>query len=219
MPRIATHFVGSTIALAAVFATASAAGAQTAKVPAKLAAMSAADFQARTQIIDDHLEPVTVISTERAFRSTRGLFKSPWNDNHLRAIVDKRTGEARFEVHQKIQYSGVHRGYGEANYQTTGWPVTASVTKIRDNAQNCALVEAAEVCFEDVAFTVDEAQLREIATAGGDTWGFKFKSGVAHEHRAAIVPAEVDGLLRVVDDYRRTLGQAGKVAIAADVSG
>jgi hypothetical protein len=183
--------------------------AQATKVPAKLAAMPAEQFQARTQIIDDHLEAATVISTEKAYRHTRGLFKTPWNDNHLRAVVDKRTGAARFEVRQILKYPGSYRGYGEVNYQTSTWPVSAALVKVRDNAQNCALFEAGEVCFEEVTFAIDEAHLREIA-AGYDAatpgqWAFKFKAGDAYEHRAAMVQAEVVGLLRAVDDYKRGL--------------
>jgi hypothetical protein len=196
--------------IAVVLAAATApAAAQAPNVPPRLAAMAAEQFQARARIIDDHLETETVISTEDGFRHTRGLFKTPWNDNHLRAVVDKRTGVARFEVRQTLKYPGTFRGYGEVNYQTSAWPVSAPLVKVRDNARNCALFEAGEVCFEEVTFAVDEAHLRQIAErhASGKPgpWTFKFKAGDAYEHRAAIVQAEVVGLLRAVDDYRRGL--------------
>jgi hypothetical protein len=208
---------------AALAAVASPAAAQALKVPPKLAAMGAEQFQARAQVIDDHLETDTVISTEKAFRHTRGLFKTPWNDNYLRAVVDKRTGAARFEVRQILKYPGSFRGYGEVNYQTSAWPVSAAVVKVRDNAQNCALFEAGEVCFEDVTFTVDEAHLRDIAArydaAAPGQWTFKFKAGDAYEHRTAIVQAEVVGLLRAVDDYKRGLTHLDAMADASASAG
>lgn len=224
MSRTALSLAGSTATIATVLAVAaSPAAAQTQQVPPKLAAMGAEQFQARTLVIDDHLEAATVISTEKAFRHTRGLFKTPWNDNHLRAVVDKRTGAARFEVRQTLKYPGSYRGYGEVNYQTSTWPVSASLVKVRDNAQNCALFEAGEVCFEEVTFTVDEAHLREIAArydaATPGQWAFKFKAGDAYEHRAAIVQAEVVGLLRAVDDYKRGLTHLDALADQAASAG
>ncbi|MGR4864171.1 hypothetical protein [Caulobacter sp. LARHSG274] len=209
MSRTPVSLAGSAAMLAVVLAATTPAAAQAPKVPPRLAAMAAEEFQARARIVDDHLETETVISTEDGFRHTRGLFRTPWNDNHLRAVVDKRTGAARFEVRQTLKYPGSFRGYGEVNYQTASWPVSAPLVKVRDNAQNCALFEAGEVCFEEVTFAVDEAHLRQIAerSAAGtpEPWTFKFKAGDAHEHRAAIVQAEVVGLLRAVEDYRRGL--------------
>ncbi len=208
--RTTVSLTGSAAIVGAILAvTTTPATAETPDLPPKLAAMVAEQFEARAQIIDDHLETETVISTENGFRHTRGLFKTPWNDNHLRAVVDKRTGAARFEVRQTLQYPGSFRGYGEVNYQTSTWPVSAPLIKVRDNAQNCALFEAGEVCFEEVTFAVDEAHLRQIAKghASGSPgpWAFKFKAGDAYEHRTAIVRAEVVGLLRAVDDYKRGL--------------
>jgi hypothetical protein len=209
MSRIAKIVAGVAVVAALTPMVAGSALAQDAKVSPKLAAMSVEQFHAKSQVIDDHLEAETVISTEKAFRHTRGIFKTPWNDNHLRAVVDKRTGEARFEVRQIIKYPGTFRGYGEVNYQTAAWPVSTSLVKVRDNAQHCALFEAGEVCFEEVTFVVDEAHLRDIArrydAASPGQWSFKFKAGDAYEHRTAIVQAEVVGLLRAVDDYKRGL--------------
>lgn len=209
MSRIAPRLAG-TAALAALAALglAGSAFAETAKLPPKWSSMSAEDFQARTQVLDDHLDTETVISTEKALRHTRGVFKTPWNDNHLLAVIDKRTGVARFEVRQTLQYPGLYRGYSQVSYQTAQWPLGASLGKIRDNAGSCALVEAGEVCFEEVAFAIDEAHLRAIAvryqTAAPGQWAFKFKAA-DDEHRTAIAEAEVVGLLRAVDDYKRGL--------------
>lgn len=217
MSRSTVSLTGSTAIMAAVLAiTTTPATAETPDLPPKLAAMAAEQFEARARVIDDHLETETVISTENGFRHTRGLFKTPWNDNHLRAVVDKRTGATRFEVRQTLQYPGSFRGYGEVSYQTSTWPASAPLIKVRDNAQNCALFEAGEVCFEEVTFAVDEAHLRQIAEghASGSPgpWAFKFKAGDVHEHRTAIARAEVVGLLRAVDDYKRGLTHLDAVA-------
>jgi hypothetical protein len=80
----------------------------------------------------------------------------------------------------------------------------APLTKIRDNASHCFLFEAPEVCREEVSFEISESELRRAAAAPG-AWAFKFTSDKGYEHRTAITPAEIEGLLKAVDTYRRTL--------------
>lgn len=200
--RLLASTVVATLAIAG--AMAGSASAETVRLPAKQAALSADHFHARAQVIDDPLDLETVVSTERGFQTGRGMFRSPTNDNHLRAVVDKRSGATRFEVRQILTYPGPVRGYGEVSYQTAQWPIAAPLTKIKDNAGHCFLFEAPEVCREEVAFDVSESELRR-AAAAPSAWGFKFKSDTGHEHRAAITPAEIAGLLKAVDAYRRDL--------------
>jgi hypothetical protein len=185
-------------------AAAGAAAAESVKLPAKQAALSADHFHAKTQVIDDPLDIETVISSEQGFRAGQGLFKSPASDNHLRAFVDKRSGATRFEVRQTLMYPGSIRGYGEVSYQTSQWPVSTPLTKIRDNASHCFLFEAPEVCREEVSFTVSESELRSAAAKPG-AWAFKLSSDKGYEHRTAITHAEIEGLLKAVDTYRRAL--------------
>ncbi len=191
------------VAILAV-AAAGSASAEAVRLPAKQAALSADHFHARARVIDDPLDIETVVSTERGFQTGKGLFRAPTNDNHLRAVVDKRSGATRFEVRQTLTYPGPVRGYGEVSYQSAQWPVAAPLTRIKDNTGHCFLFEAPEVCREEVAFDVSESELRRAAAAPA-AWGFKFKSDTGHEHRAAITPAEIAGLLKAVDAYRRDL--------------
>jgi len=193
-----------TLAAIAGFAVAGAASAEAVRLPAKQTALSADHFHARTQVIDDPLDIETVISTERGFQTGKGMFKSPSNDNHLRAVVDKRSGATRFEVRQTLTYPGSIRGYSEVSHQTGQWPIEAPLTKIRDNASHCFLFEAPEVCREEVSFNVAESELRRAAATPG-AWGFKLTSAKGYEHRTAITHAEIEGLLKAVDTYRRTL--------------
>lgn len=185
-------------------AVAGAAAAEPVKLSAKQVALTADHFHAKTQVIDDPLNVETVISSEQGFRAGQGLLKSPASDNHLRAFVDKRSGATRFEVRQTLMYPGSIRGYGQVSYQTSQWPVSAPLTKIRDNASHCFLFEAPEVCREEVSFTVSEAELRNAAATSG-AWAFRLTSAKGYEHRTAITNAEIAGLLKAVDTYRRAL--------------
>lgn len=202
------------LALVGGVAAAGAAAAEPHKLPAKQAALSADHFHAKTQVLDDPLNIETMISSEPGFRTSQGLLKSPASDNHLRAFVDKRSGATRFEVRQTLMYPGSVRGYGEVSYQTGQWPVSTPLTKIRDNASHCFLFEAPEVCREEVSFGVSESELRRAAATPG-AWNIKFTSSKGYEHRTAITHAEIEGLLKAVDGYRRTLPAAQAAADTA----
>lgn len=161
-------------------------------------------------LVDDHLEPMVTVTTERAHRSTRGLFRSGWNDNHLRAEIDKRTGVARIEVRQRLQYGGLFRGYDQVSYATRGGAARAELSKLADNRSLCTVFDAPATCFEEVAFVVEEADLRRLAAsyrAGEpDPWVFKFKAAGGQDFRSGVMRAEVVGLLRRIDDYRAEFG-------------
>lgn len=201
---ITTRNILLALTLAGGVAVAGTAGAEPVKLSAKQAALTAAHFHAKTQIIDDPLDIETVISSEQGFRAGQGLLKSPASDNHLRAFVDKRSGATRFEVRQTVMYPGAIRNYGQVSYQTSQWPVEAPLTKIRDNASHCFFFEAPEVCREEVSFGVSEAELRSAAAKPG-AWAYKLTSPKGYEHRTAITHAEIEGLLKAVDTYRRAL--------------
>jgi hypothetical protein len=151
------------------------------------------------------LEFETVISTEPAFRSGRGVLNNPWNDNHLRAVIDKRTGVVRFEVRQALQYHGLFRDYRRVNF--VGAEGLTSVPLIRrgDNRDACFGPDTLG-CFgrEDVAFEVDEATLRSLAASGDPAgrWAFKFKAAQGEDQQLGIARAEVVALLNRVDAYR-----------------
>jgi hypothetical protein len=89
-------------------------------------------------------------------------------------------------------------------YETAQWPVHAPVTRIKDNTGHCFVFEAPELCREEIAFDISESELRRAAAAPG-AWSFKFKSDGGDEHRTAITHAEIEGLLKAVDAYRRAL--------------
>ena len=215
-PRRSVPLVLAVGILAGGFASASAADAPP---PAKMAALTPKDVRTRATVIEDHLEMETIISTERAFRSTRGLFGTAWNDNHMQAAINKRTGAVRFEVRQSVNYEGPFRNFGAVSYETSTWPVTAPVVRLADNAANCVGFDIPAVCFEDLSFEVKEAELREIAAgyrpSGPAQWTFKFRANNGQDWRAALMRAEVAGLLNAVDDHRRKLAATRSPELAA----
>lgn len=160
----------------------------------------------RIQVSDDPLEPTVVISTERVAPSTRGILAARYNDNHLQALVDRRTGEVRYELKQTVQYVGGFRDFQQANYQASTGLGIAELTPLDNNRIHCeATLEIQEACFEVVSFTVPEDTLRGLASGAGEGWQFKFKPRFGAEHRAQMSRTEIQALLQAVDTHRERI--------------
>ena len=186
-------------------------GATSAEVrhPKSLLAMSPERFRAATTLLDDPLEFHATFSTQKAHREGFGLFKGNGHDNHLRAIVDKATGQTRYEVRTQVRYYGAQRAYRAAHFATAAGLQRAPLTLEHDSLEpcgtndnnanlNCALTKT-------IAFELDEAAVRWIAAHDQRGWSFKLKDDAGEDIRTAIVPAEAAGLLKAVDEYRARL--------------
>ena len=208
--RFSGLFLGIAAAMLANPAT-----ANTPVVPRKLASMDAEAFRSAATIDDDDLEFATIISTRDGFRKERRLNGSTSFDSHIEAHIDKRTSETRFEVHQSLRYRGAQRLYDTVHFTDRDGNL---VTQPLDHAQRGADTMCPNSDFSGdcsltmkLAFSVDETQLRAAMTRA-DGWDLKFKGRAngGDDLRIRIVPAEIEGLILAVDDYRATMAtQAG----------
>jgi hypothetical protein len=191
-----------TLILASILAAGLPALAQ-AQPSRSLLALTPERVQAATAVTDDALEPHATFSTEKAHRNGWGLFKVSTHDNHLRAVVDKQSGEARYEVRQHMRYWGSQRDYSAVQYRTPEGVKTAGLSLARHGNDVCPMSENNLECplSKTVGFTLDEPTLRRIASHGGQ-WGFKLKDETGFDVESAIMPAEAAGLLQAVDQYR-----------------
>jgi PDZ domain len=149
------------------------------------------------------------ISTEPGFVAHRGPLRTVWNDEYLRAMIDKTSGAKSFEVETSITYAGARRAYQRAAYETPSGRHEAAVTLTRVTTANCA-VEC--MYTEYLTFPIEEPALRDLASAyvsGKPTlWHFKVmeKSGPAYQ--GEISNAEIAGLLAKVDGYSPGTGSS-----------
>ena len=195
-------------ALLAVLATPAAADDSARRLTSEVA-------RERVTLHEDPLEVEATLSTRKVMRSTRGVLRTPYNDNHLQAHIDRRTGRTRFEVHQTLQYLGSYRGFDQVHYETGAWPTAAKVRKIDGNQPACDAIDPQSACYEEVSFVVGEAELRRLtSSAQAATWSFKFKPERGGEQRASLPRAEIAGLLQAVDAYRVRAKAAPAVALA-----
>lgn len=184
------------------------------KLAAQAIAMTPQQFQSTAVIKDDNLDTTAQIDTSKGFQAKRGLLKILWNDNFLRAFIDKKTGATTIQVYEFIMYEGNWRYYNTVNYETPTGPRSEAVKNIARNVVSCSGSRYGNGCMlsEHMAFDVDESLLRTIAskyTQGTlSAWKFKFGAQRAEDWNSGIFPAEVAGFLAVIDDYRTKHGLA-----------
>jgi hypothetical protein len=167
-------------------------------------------FANTATVKDDSLDTVATISTVNGFQEKQGLVGIVWDDNFLRAFIDKKTGKTSYQLYQVIYYKGSDWNfYQTVNFETPSGPQSKPVTLInRDvkcTSSGCRYVE-------HIAFDVDESLLRTIANGYSPgkrvAWQFKFKAKSGQEWTDGMLPAEVAGLLYKVDEYRTSKGFA-----------
>lgn len=207
--------IGGLVALAIV--SPSAAAEKPKKIPKqmqKLLAMTPDEFAACADLSDDSLDIIAKITTAPCFKETRGLLKIVWNDNFLRAHIDKKTGKATYQLYQYIGYEGDWRFYQTVNYETPNGPRSERVDQISRDVVGCSGARYGAGCTlsEHVAFSVDEDLLRTIAArwqpGAQSVWRFKFGAKAFQDWQDGLSSAEVAGLLLAVDRYRAAKGLA-----------
>lgn len=168
-------------------------------------------YRRTANLRDDDLDPIATITTADGYRPRFGAFDKSWNDNFLRAFINKRTGRTTYQVYQHIFYHGYDmRRYYTASYAGRDGPRAAAVTVI-DRDITCGSWRD-RVCGYDeiIGFDVDEALLRAIAArqppGRGLSWRFKFRARSGDEFATGLAPAEVAGLLQRVDAYKARRG-------------
>src|SRR5258706_13872705 len=89
------------------------ANAAYAKDPALLT-LTLEHFRDTATVKDDPVDAITTISTEKGFVERKGPMRTVWNDEYLRSVIDKKTGQKSFQVYAWTTYSGRLRSYETA---------------------------------------------------------------------------------------------------------
>ncbi len=172
---------------------------------AQLLALTDTHFRDTTTIKDGPLDVVATFSTVNGFQEKHGLLGIVWNDEFLRAFVDKKTGTIKFQLYAIIPYTdSTWRFYNGATYLTPNGPVAANVDVI-DRDVDCTGSSTFGGCSytEQVAFDVPADVIQRLADAYGTDaahhiWLFKFSAHSGSEYSDGIIPAEAKGLLEAM---------------------
>ncbi len=195
-----------------------AAGGAAAKDP-PLLSLTAEHFRDTAAIKDEPSGGGVSISTHNGFVEHSGPLHMVWHDEYLTALIDKKTGDKSFQVHEEVTYNGNWRYYQSAGYQASDGPRSVPAVQISKEVANCAVGDC--IYTEHIAFPVDEEVLRQLAAvhAAGKPvmWPFKAiaKSGPAYA--GGLSTAEITGLLLKVDEYTHTPTVVGAGAAAAPI--
>jgi PDZ domain len=150
---------------------------------------------------DDPANGTTTITTEKGFVVRTGPMKMVWNDEYLKGVIDRNTGQKSFQVIAMTIYSGNRRFFQTANYQWVSGPKSVPATQISTQRDACAVGDC--VYTEYMAFAVDEADLRQIAAGNAPgkptIWPFKITAKPGPDYSGELSSAEIAGFLAKVD--------------------
>jgi hypothetical protein len=187
-------------ALAALIALGLAVESASAKDP-PLSSLTMEHFRDTATVKEDLANGTTTITTEKGFLVHTGPMKMVWNDEYLKGVIDRTTGEKTLQVVVVSIYSGNRRSYQSANYQWTNGAKSAPVIQIRTQRESCGTGECTYTDY--IAFAVDEAGLRQIAAGyvpgKPSIWAFKITATGGPDYSGRFSSAEIAGFLAKLD--------------------
>jgi hypothetical protein len=170
-------------------------------------------FRNTATVKDDSLDTIAIITTVNGFQEKRGLLGIVWEDNFLRAHIEKKSGRTSIQIYQVLTYqSSGWNFYQSVNFETPNGPESRTLTSIKRDVDCTGSRYSGCTYTEHVAFDVDESLLRIIAQRYKPgqpiAWKFKFSAKSGKEFTEGMLPAEVAGFLETLDTYRAAKGIA-----------
>lgn len=168
---------------------------------AQLRALTPDSVEGQISVKTDSLEPLITVTSDKVWKSNGKFTDKVRSDNFLRAFIDKRTGAVRYQLYQEVTYTGEWRRFDSVNYETSNGPGSAPTTPISQEVIGCSFGLCAY--REAIGFDVPRSVLDDVAArhsaAEVSFWRFRFKGQNGLDWEDRISPAEVAGLVRVVD--------------------
>ncbi|MBC2666089.1 hypothetical protein H7F51_11230 [Novosphingobium flavum] len=178
-------------------------------LPAGLARLAPADFTMRTTVHDDPLDSAIVFSTAWAHRRGQAMDGAFADDVHLRAKVDRVTGQVTWQVwHDLINFRHKAR-IAAVDYAAGGNVRTAQAVQVEQWQDACQMADVNAPCFvhQRVVFDLPESVVREIAASwqsgSRSAWPLRFAVDGGDAIRGGLAPAEAAGLLSAVANWRK----------------
>lgn len=197
-----------TAALAAALCAAMPAAAHD-RLPAALAGLSPADFAADIRIEDDPQASAVVVSTQDGYPRGRSLKGALADDVHLRAVIDRATGQATWQVWHEIAYVDGRRDVQAVHYAAGGAAREARPFHVAHRADRCPPTDGLGHCgtATRIGFELPESTVREIAAShvpgSRAAWPLRFRATGGRDVTGGLAPAEAAGILRAVDTFRQ----------------
>lgn len=175
----------------------------------RLLILDKAHYKNTITLVDDQLETRAEINTQMGFQEKRGLVGIVWDDNFLRAYIDKETGLTTYQVYDVIYYKDGWAYFNVVNYSTPDGTKTKDLISISKDVESCSSNQFIGCTFrEDAIWYLDRDLLDAIAKGYEDpakrslAWKYKIKAKNGFEQIRFFMPAEVAALLEHVDSYK-----------------
>ena len=159
------------------------------------------DVARRIEVRDDPLETVIVASSQPIYKQRNILAAAlsgvMENDHYLRALINRRSGEVRYQFVFRTRYIGRYDLIERANYMTADGPVQTKVDQLYYDLVGCTQ----RGCEHSMiyAFDLPRAALDSAASAQESIWFVRLaasgQSGDKGTH-----PKEIAGLLVRTDE-------------------
>jgi hypothetical protein len=194
------------ISLVAVTLALAPAAAAYERLPRALAALSPADFAAQVHIAD--AQGAVVLSTREGYTRGRVVQGAPDDDVHLRAVVDKASGRATWQVWHDLVTVRRHRNVVSVEYRAGGELRSARPIGLDHAFGQCPPTDGAGFCnkITRIGFELPERAVREMAAsyaAGSRTpWRLLFRDAAGRDVTSGLAPAEAAGLLSALEAWR-----------------
>jgi hypothetical protein len=178
------------------------------RLPQKLAALSPADFAARVRIENDAVMPSVVLSTQDGYTRGRSIKGALADDVHLRAVVDRRTGNVSWQVWHELAYVSGPRELDTIDFRVRGTAYQVRPLVVDHRLDRCPPTDAIGHCGHAmrVVFEVPDPVVREIAESyrPGERgpWQLRFRSSQGEDMVGGISPAEAAGLIQALEAWR-----------------
>lgn len=154
------------------------------KLPKGLARLTPDEVAERIEITNDPLESHILVSTKDAWKRGRSIDGAQAQDVHLRALVDRRSGDMQWQVWHELTYSGIIKDMIEVSYRAAGRLRKADVLIAKRWYDDCPPVDAIQIACSKKArfvFELPGSVVEEIATdyRPGDrsSWPLRFRDG------------------------------------------
>lgn len=163
-------------------------------------------FMNTATVKDDSLDTVATITTVNGLQAKHELLEIEWEDNFLRAFIDKNTGKTSFQLYQVISYRRSGWAFFQTvNFETPSGPQSKPVTVINRDVDCTGSRYSGCTYIEHIAFDVDESLLRTYAARYSPGqfvgWNFKFTDSYGNDCKDGMLSSEIAGLLDKVDEY------------------
>ncbi len=176
------------------------------RLPDPLASLTPADFAQDIQVLDDPLEPMTILSTRDGYTRGRSIEGAHASDVHLRVLVDRASGRTVWQVWHELVTTSGHKHVTAVHYRAGGEPAPLALDHWLDQ---CPPTDGIGSCNQvtRIGFALPEHAVREMAAAyaagSREPWRLRFKDASGHDVTGGLAPAEAAGLVQALDTWRR----------------